>query len=102
MQRNYDLQKEVDTKARELQLTELQVQSLAFEQRYYQTDEYKELAVRERLGLSDPGEKVLVLPPNTITDSDSRQMDARTRLSSPSNLQQWVDFLFGGNSRSLQ
>jgi len=65
MQRNYGLQKEVDSKNQDLQLMELETQNLAFEQKYYKSSEYQELAVRERLGLVRPGEKVLSLPPNS-------------------------------------
>ena len=55
MQRNYALQKEVDTKTRNLKLTELETQNLKYEQRYYQSSEYQELEVRKRLGLANPG-----------------------------------------------
>ena len=105
MQRNYDLQKGVDNKARQQRLLELETDTLAFQQRYYKSDEYKELAVRERLGLANPGEKVLVLPPNTEL---AKQADVvvlkrqSTQSIPPSNFQQWMNFIFGGNSKSLQ
>jgi hypothetical protein len=41
MQRNYDLQKELDYKKRQLQLAELQTSSLELEGRYYRTQEYQ-------------------------------------------------------------
>lgn len=103
MERNYALQKEVDYKQRELRLAELETQKLQFEQNYYKSDEYKELAVREKLGLVSPGEKVLILPPNS--EAASAEEDAATtapRAVAESNLQQWVNFLFGGAYRSLQ
>ncbi|MGB3945734.1 MAG: septum formation initiator family protein, partial [Candidatus Saccharimonadales bacterium] len=65
MERNYELQKEIDLKRRELRLSELETQKLQFERNYYKSDEYKELAVREKLGLVKPGEKVLILAPNS-------------------------------------
>jgi cell division protein FtsB len=106
MQRNYTLQKEIDTKTRQQTLVELQVASLAYEQRYYQSAEYRELSARENLGLVDPGEKVLLLPPNT---TDAKKADqsvtstlARPALTRPGNFQQWANFLFGGNRRDLQ
>ena len=76
MQRNYSLQKEVDLKQRELQLSQLQMESLQLQQRYYQTDEYKELAARDALGLVMPGEKILILPPNSeeAKKADSAQL----------------------------
>lgn len=103
MQRNYTLQKEVDTKSRELQLADLDVQSLAFEKKYYQSTEYKELAVRDRLGLVAPGESVLILPPNTdaAKNADKQITAAVVPKSSiqPSKVQQWMNFIFGGNKR---
>jgi hypothetical protein len=105
MQRNYDLQKQVDTKARQLKLTELETQNLAYEQRYYQSSEYQELEVRKRLGLANPGEHVLILPPNTqqAKEADAVVVNKPVRTLEPtSDFQQWMNFLFGGNRQNLQ
>ena len=105
MQRNYDLQKTIDSKQRQLKLAELETQNLQYEQRYYKSAEYQELEVRKRLGLANPGEHVLLLPPNS---EQAKNADAAltkkvaTTLEPVSNFQQWVNFLFGGNQRSLQ
>ena len=102
MQRNFALQKEVDSIKREMLVAELEVKSLEFEQKYYKSIEYQELAVRERLGLVRPGEKVLFLPPNSVAaqTADGQLKDGRTtkKIQEVSNFQQWVNFLFGGNS----
>lgn len=99
MQRNYNLQKEIDAKARQEKLVDLETQNLAYEQRYYQSNEYKELAMRERLGLGMPGEKALILPPNSKkAKADTISERGVSITAQPeSNLQQWVNFLFGGN-----
>jgi hypothetical protein len=105
MQRNYDLQKEVDAKARNLKLAELQTQNLAYEQRYYQSSEYQELEVRKRLGLANPGEHMLILPPNSqqAIAADTVAVNKPVKALEPiSDFQQWVNFLFGGNRRNLQ
>ncbi|MES2876664.1 MAG: septum formation initiator family protein [Patescibacteria group bacterium] len=104
MERNYDLQKEIDYKQRELRLAELETQKLQFEQNYFKSDEYKELAVREKLGLINPGEKVLILPPNTeAASADEKKAAGDTPRAVPeSNFQAWINFLFGGAYRSLQ
>jgi hypothetical protein len=105
MQRNYELQKTIDSKQRQLKLAELQTQNLQYEQRYYKSAEYQELEVRKRLGLANPGEHVLLLPPNS---EQAKNADAvltkkvATTLEPASNFQQWMNFLFGGNQRSLQ
>ena len=103
MQRNYGLQKEVDLKRRGLLLAQLETRSLELEKRYYQTREYQELAVREDLGLVLPGEKVLVLPPNSqaAKDVDAPATDKLATAVPVSNFRQWVNFLFGGNSKRI-
>lgn len=98
MQRNYMLQKEVDGKKQEQLLADLQVQTLTFAQNYYKSSEYQDLAMRKWLGVTDPGEKALILPPNTqwAKNADAAYQ-SRTTSAAPveSNLQQWVNFLFG-------
>lgn len=101
MQRNYTLQKELDYKKQQLELTQLQRDSLEFQKKYYQTTEYQELAVRESLGLVRPGEKALILPANTVTDAGQAKTVAAAVRPEASNLEQWVNFLFGGYSRSI-
>lgn len=107
MQRNYGLQKEVDQKKRELELTQLQRDSLELQKRYYQTAEYKELAARETLGLVMPGERVVILPENSQA---AKEADAQANKSTvatvssqnqESNIEQWLNFLFGGYSKSI-
>lgn len=105
MQRNYNLQREVDFKQRQLQLTELQKESLELQNRYFATDEYKELALRDSLGLVMPGEKVLILPKNSDAAKDEdKKTSASTATNTEqqaSNLEQWLNFLFGGYSKSI-
>jgi len=105
MQRNYGLQKEVDYKKRQLQLAELQKDSLQLQKRYYETNEYKELAARESLGLVMPGEKVLILPDNSpdVKAADAKKSPVATTVpqDNTSNLEQWLNFLFGGYSKSI-
>ena len=105
MGRNYKLQREIDTKNRQLKLVQLETDTLRYEQSYYKSDEYKELAVRQRLGLVSPGEKVLILPANTKTarEVDTQSSAAAAQPSTkPSNTQQWLNFLFGGRVEDLQ
>ncbi|MFZ1250168.1 MAG: hypothetical protein WAR37_01850 [Candidatus Microsaccharimonas sp.] len=105
MQRNYGLQKEVDQKRRELQLAELQKDSFALQNRYYTTNEYRELAARESLGLVMPGEKLLILPDNSEAAKNADKITNSTATvavqEKSSNLEQWLNFLFGGYSRSI-
>jgi len=107
MQRNYGLQKELDFKKRELQILQLETTNLELEKRYYQTTEYQELAVRSSgLNLVQLGEKVLILPQNSQIAKDTNQnnMNAQQVNSQEetSNFQQWMTFLLGGTSRSIE
>ncbi len=101
LQRNYALQKEIDGKQKQLQLVELETDTLRYQQKYYQSDEYKELAVRQRLGLVFPGEKVLILPPNSpdAAKFDSYDKPSHIIASQPTNMEQWMNFLFGASKR---
>ena len=104
MQRNYALQREVDYKKRQLQLAKLQKENLRLQNKFYQTDEYKELALRDSLGLVMPGEKLLILPENSAeakaADKEATQT-TDTTVQETSNLEQWLNFLFGGYSKSM-
>jgi cell division protein FtsB len=107
MQRNFALQKEVDAKRRELELTDLEVLTLQYQQNYYKSDEYKDLAAREHLGLASPGEKVLMLPKNSpgVIKQSKTEGDKATAIavgSAPSNLQQWLNFFSGASAGNLQ
>ena len=108
VQRNYQLQRDVDDKRRQLALTELQTATLEYEQRYYKSREYQTLEVKRRLGLAEPGEKVLVLPPNSqqakAADPGGQSSDLSLAVDAPAPppFQQWMNFLFGGNRQYLE
>ena len=100
MQRNYALQQSIARKEQQLLLTELETKTQEFENKYYQSDEYKELEVRRSLGYGMPGEKVIILPSypeQERSQSSGSRIDATVQ---PSNFEQWMNFLFGGRSRA--
>src|SRR6185437_5017225 len=100
MQRNFMLQKAIDDKNRQITLVSLETQTLQYEVNYHRSAEYQELAVRDRLGLVNPGEKVLYLPPNSpaaIAEDQTLTQKKSTPTQPPSNIQLWINFLFGGN-----
>jgi len=100
MQQNYQLQRSIDNKRQQIELEKIRVALLQYESKYYESDEYQELAVRQRTGKGQPGEKQLIVP--STDDSAQSQTAAASMKAAPaaSNLQQWMNFLFGGNSRN--
>lgn len=107
VQRNYQLQKEVDDKKRQAKLIQLQTDNLQFEQHYFQSSEYLTLEAKRRLGLVESGEKVLILPPNSAavkaeSASEDTLSAGTTTVASPPPLQQWLDFLLGARANRLQ
>ena len=103
MQRNYALTQEIVYKQRQAELIDLEAKNLEFQNNYYRSSEYQELAIREKLGLASPGEKVLVLPPNTDWAKSSEEPgEPELTQSEPSNFAQWLDFMFGGAKERLK
>jgi cell division protein FtsB len=105
LERNYALQQKIVHKQKELKLSKLELATLQYEQNYYKSDEYKELAARDSLGLVLPGEKVLVLPPNSkkainFDKKFSVKLD-KIPTYQPTKVEQWIDFFSGKNVPEL-
>ena len=105
MQRNFALQHNLEDKNRQLTLTQLEVETLKYQSQYYKSTEYQELTAREHYGLALPGEKLLVLPPNSVRASENNQSataQSMATVEKSSNFQQWVDFFSGKSARNLK
>lgn len=89
---NYNLQRQVDNAILDNQVTELENENLRLEQMYYRTDEYMDLSARSLLGKAAPGEHLVILP--RVEHEDAGPTDG-TATVQKSNLDQWLDFLFG-------
>ncbi len=98
IQQNFVLQQEVDGLGQEIAFQELQNQTLQFENQYYNSREYLELSARAHLNKANDGEKLLILPPNTVSDKAQPTTQPVTPISKRSNFQQWIYFLFGNKS----
>jgi cell division protein FtsB len=105
VQNNYELQKQISTLKQQNAVIHLQNQNTALQNRYFETEQYLELAARQNLGLAAPGEKVLIVPkstalkyidtsivPETPVFGD-RIEDDRPRYIK--NLEDWRNFLLG-------
>jgi cell division protein FtsB len=98
IQQNFVLQQQVDGLGQQIAFQELENQTLQFENQYYNGNEYLELSARSHLNKAVPGEKLLILPQNTVSDKSPVQQVTVTPISKRSNFQQWIYFLFGNKS----
>ena len=102
VQRNYELQQQVDTLADEVALIEVQNQNLKYNIEYYKTDSYLETEAKRRLNLADQGESVILLP----KDGDAEPEELQQTFTEPDdpkplyqqNFENWMTFLFGNTN----
>lgn len=100
LNRNFQLQQEVDQLDQQIELAKLQNQNLSYQKNYYNTSEYLELSARELLGKVAPGEHLVILPDSSnIKDTTTTKAAVKTT-EKPSNFSQWMEFLFGGKRTS--
>lgn len=97
LQRNYQLQRQVDIMKQEVALYELENQTLEFQKKYYQSAEYIELSARQRLNKAAPGEKVIILPP--VQEKQQKPGLALRAKNNETNFEQWIHFFFGGQAQ---
>lgn len=98
IQQNFVLQQQVDSLGQRIAYQELENQTLQFENQYYNSREYLELSARTHLNKANPGEKLLILPPPTVSDQHGAIQPVTTPITQRSNFQQWMYFLFGAKS----
>ncbi len=98
IQQNFVLQQEVDGIGQQIAFQDLQNQTLQFENQYFGSREYLELSARAHLNKANEGEKLLILPPTTVSDTTPPTTKPVTPISKRSNFQQWLYFLFGNKS----
>jgi cell division protein FtsB len=106
VQRNYDLQRKIAELKQQNSVIDLQNQNTDLQNKYFQTDEYLELAARQNLGLAAPSEKILIVPKSVAmkyvgpsldnTNSSSNNTSASDHRSKYiKNIEAWRDFLLG-------
>lgn len=93
LQKNFILQQRVNTLEQEIQLTQLEVDTLRLQQEYLQSSEYQELIARAKLGKAGSGEHVINLPP--LPEQESTTIEVATPAEPPSNFDKWLQFFFG-------
>jgi cell division protein FtsB len=105
IQANYELQKKIAVLKQQNTVLQLQNQNVDLQNKFYQTNEYLDLAARQDLGLAAPGEKVLIVPKTTAfkyvdpslgqSTVKTTQASVDTRPNYVKNLEAWRDFLLG-------
>ena len=96
LNRNFELQQQVDQLDSQIELSKLQNQNLSFQKNYYASGEYLELSARELLGKVAPGERVVILPDSSaIKDTAGVEPTRPSSTDKPSNFSQWMQFFFG-------
>jgi cell division protein FtsB len=103
MQRNYRLQQKYNKLAAEVELYELENQNLKYNIAYLKTDDYLELAAREKFNKAISGETMVYLPSSgTAPQAKVAKNTVTPRAPIPtgwqSNLNAWLKFLQGKNA----
>ena len=100
MQKNYRLQQKYDALKAEVELNELQNQNLKYTIAYLKTEDYQELAAREKFNKAFPGENLVYLPGNGAATQAPVVKSATAAAKQKStgwkaNVQAWWHFLQG-------
>ena len=96
MSRNWELAQRLATREKDLAVTSLEVNNLEAENQYFKTTEYQELAARHQQNKKLPGETLIYLPNNTESAKTKHQVvEESIEEEAPTNLEQWISFLFG-------
>ncbi len=106
MQRNYSLQQKYDQLKAEVELQELQNQNLKYNITYLKTDDFLELAAREKFNKALPGESMVYLP--TLASATRAPVAKSTVIKKApeakgwrANVQAWLKFLQGRDKDAL-
>lgn len=106
VQKNYQLQKEIAVLQQENKLLELSNENTALQNQFFETDQFLELSARQNLGLAEPGEKVLVVPPSVaqryvdkslIASKEEANDQEQSKSDYMKNIESWRNFLLGRN-----
>ncbi len=65
---------------------------------YFTSEEYIDKIAKQNLGLVNPGEEVIILSPEVLSDDSAEEGDIGgnfAKYNGSSNFEQWRDFFFG-------
>ena len=103
IQTNYELQKQISGLMQQTDVKKLENGNLKLRNEYLKTDEYLELAARQKFGKAAPGEKVYIVPKDVALANsidipkpeDPKQQAEEDKPTYQKNLEAWYDFFFG-------
>jgi cell division protein FtsB len=104
VQTNYDLQKQISAMQQENEVRRLENSNIALRNRFLETDQYLELAVRKQFNKALPGEKLLIVP-ESVAIKNSVEVKSPETPSVPGNVEDegpwyernfnaWIDYIF--------
>lgn len=93
VRRNYELKKQITDLEHQVAVLAEEKDELTYQIQYYKTDSFKEKQARAKLGLSMPGEGVIILP--RAAEQQAVKPEAQKSEKSKANYLQWWEFLFG-------
>lgn len=94
--KSYRLHNQADQITADIGQLKADTELLEYRIAYYTTDVYKERLAREKLGLQFPGESVVIVRGSKPERSNaSLQLNQAEQPLPSSNLQAWLQFLFG-------
>lgn len=97
IQRNFDLQQQVNELTSQIELLKLQNQNAKYEIEYFKTDTFLELAAREKFQKAAPGETVVNLPKDTPIETGGSTAEELAE-DTINNFDAWMQFFFRSNS----
>jgi cell division protein FtsB len=100
IQTNYEFQKQIATLQQENDVRKLENTNQELTNKYYESNEFLELAARRQFGKAAPGEKMLIVPKNvalayTVDDSQAKAQAAEPSAQNSAvqrNFQAWMNF----------
>ena len=97
MSRNWELEQRIVSKKRELAILQLEIETIELENQYYASEEYQELAAREKRNKIAEGETMIYLPENTDYAKHKNNIieEPEEEPEEKSNFEQWISFIFG-------
>ena len=96
LSRNWQLEQRLASKQREAKILDLEVETIELENQYLASEEYQELAARDKANKMFEGESLVYLPKNSDAARTKHTTETTVATySEPSNFRQWLSFLFG-------